>query len=238
MRLLDLVLPTAAENVALDEALLLEAEAGTGGETLRFWELPDPAVVLGAGGVVADDVDDDACRADGVIVLRRASGGGTVLLGPGCLLFTLVLRTDRTPELAAINASYRYILGRTLAALNGLLPGMSQAGVSDMTADGRKWSGNAQQRKRDHILHHGSLLYGFDLSRVGRYLRKPPKQPDYRGNRGHDDFLMNLPATADDLKRRLRVAWGADETTADWPADRVAELVAEKYGRDEWNRRR
>src|SRR5262245_38971942 len=77
MRLVDLTLPGAAENLALDEALLLEAEAGRGGEVLRFWEWPEPAVVLGSAGVVADDVDDPACTADGVPVLRRSSGGGT-----------------------------------------------------------------------------------------------------------------------------------------------------------------
>ncbi|HEV3117610.1 MAG TPA: lipoate--protein ligase family protein, partial [Gemmataceae bacterium] len=84
MYLLDLTLPTIAENLALDEALLLEAEAG-GAEVLRFWEWKRPAVVLGAGSRLADDVDEAACHADGVPILRRSSGGGTVLLGSGCL---------------------------------------------------------------------------------------------------------------------------------------------------------
>jgi lipoate-protein ligase A len=50
MTLLDLMFPTAAENVALDEALLLAAEDGTGGEVLRVWDQPSPAVIVGAGG--------------------------------------------------------------------------------------------------------------------------------------------------------------------------------------------
>src|SRR5258705_289501 len=45
MRFLDLTLPAAAENLALDEALLLEAEAGSAGEILRLWEWPRPAGV-------------------------------------------------------------------------------------------------------------------------------------------------------------------------------------------------
>src|SRR5215470_19204848 len=99
MHYLDLTLATPAENLALDEALLLEAEAGRGGEVLRFWEWPLPAVVLGAGGRLAEDVDEAACRADVVPILRRSSGGGTVLLGNGCLLFSLVLAYDRSPLL-------------------------------------------------------------------------------------------------------------------------------------------
>src|SRR5262245_40400973 len=99
MQSLDVTLPTLAENLALDEALLLEAEAGHGGETLRLWEWPHPAVILGAGCRLADEVDEEACRRDGVPILRRSSGGGTVLLGAGCLLYSLVLAYDRSPEL-------------------------------------------------------------------------------------------------------------------------------------------
>src|SRR5262245_45032152 len=115
--LLDITLPTLAENLALDEALLLEAEAGTSGEVLRYWEWPDPAVVLGAGGNLSAEVDEEVCVRDGVAIQRRASGGGTVLLGSGCLLFSLVLYFERDPSLRDINASYRYILGRTARAL-------------------------------------------------------------------------------------------------------------------------
>ena len=80
--LLEQTLPALDENLALDEAMLLAAEAGDGGEVLRFWEWPSAAVVLGAGGSIEIDVNEPACRADGVALHRRASGGGTVLLGP------------------------------------------------------------------------------------------------------------------------------------------------------------
>jgi lipoate---protein ligase len=238
MRFLDLTLPTPAENLALDETLLLEAEGGRGGEVLRLWEWPRPAVVLGAGGWLAADVDEAACRADGVPVLRRASGGGTVLLGRGCLLFSLVLALDRSPALGDITASYRYILGRVRDALEGLLPDIELAGTSDLAAAGRKFSGNAQQRKRHYLLHHGTLLYEFDLGLVGRYLRLPERQPEYRGGRGHAEFLRNLPALPDELRHRLRAGWDAAEDLPSWPEDRVRALVRDKYQTDGWLRRR
>src|SRR5204863_6707050 len=81
MHFLDLTLPSLAENLALDEALLLEAEEGRGDEVLRVWEWRDYAVVLGAGCRLAEDVNEAACLGDGIPILRRASGGGTVLLG-------------------------------------------------------------------------------------------------------------------------------------------------------------
>jgi lipoate-protein ligase A len=238
MHYFDLTLPASADNLALDEALLLEAEAGRGGEVLRVWEWPQWAVVLGSGGRLADDVDETACCADGVPVLRRSSGGGTVLLGKGCLCYSLVLAYSRSPALREIPFSYVHILEHLRAALDDLLPGIERAGTSDLMAAGRKFSGSAQQRKRSHLLHHGTLLYGLDLAAVSRYLRMPSRQPDYRGQRSHEAFLQNLPATAEDLKSRLRTAWQAHEDMKTWPRETVAQLVAEKYARAEWIRRR
>jgi lipoate-protein ligase A len=235
---LDRTLPALNENLALDEALLLAAEAGEGGEALRFWEWPDPAVVLGAGGSVAIDVNEAACRADGVPVHRRASGGGTVLLGRGCLLFSLVLSYERAAELRDVNASYRWILGRVRDAVRPVVP-LELAGISDLAAGGLKVSGNAQQRKARHLLHHGTLLYAFDLPRVARYLNPPEREPAYRAGRGHGAFVTNVPADAGTLKRLLADAFGAKPgEVAERVLARVPGLIAERYGRPEWVRRR
>jgi lipoate-protein ligase A len=238
MQFLDVTLPTLAENLALDEALLLEAEAGRAAEVLRIWEWPAPAVVLGAGGRLAEDINEEACRQDAVPILRRASGGGTVLLGPGCLLFSLVLSYERSPVLREVLFSYGYILDRVRAALKGLVPGIERAGTSDLAAEGRKFSGNSQQRKRTHLLHHGTLLYRFDIDTIGRYLRLPARQPDYRRNREHAAFLTNLSVAAGALTRRLRQAWEADGGAEEWPREAVERLSREKYTSAEWIGRR
>jgi lipoate-protein ligase A len=238
LRFLRRILPTPEENLALDEALLLEAEDGAGPEMLRLWEWPHQAVILGAACRLVDDVAEAACARDGVPILRRASGGGTVLLGPGCLLFSLVLAYDRDPALTQIHSSYDFILGRIAAAFADVMAGPGLAGTSDLASNGHKFSGNAQQRKRTHLLHHGSLLYDFDLGRVGQYLRPPGRQPDYRGARPHEDFLMNIALDREEIERRLRQAWNANEELTTVPAERIRQLVASKYARPEWVRRR
>lgn len=232
----DRTLTSLAENLALDEALLLDAEHG-GPEVLRVWQWAAPAVVLGAGGRIADDVHEERCRADGVPLARRASGGGTVLLGPGCLLYTIVLRYDRDPALTQIVPSYGYVLGRIVTGLAAAAPHLHLRGSSDIAELERKVSGNAQQRKRTHMLQHGTLLYDFDIARVADYLKVPPRQPQYRRQRSHRDFLTNLPVNSETIKRSLRAAWSADTELTRLPADLVAKLVAEKYGRDDWLRR-
>ena len=233
----DLTLPTLEENLALDEALLLQAEDG-GPEVLRCWEWPTPAVVLGAAGRIRDEVNIEQCQEDGIPIHRRASGGGTVLLNRGCLLFSLILRFDRDPSLQHIPSSYKFILGKLVDALAAAADGVAFQGQSDLTLNDRKFSGNSQQRKRHNVLHHGTLLYAFDAGGLGRYLRSPPRQPEYRGGRSHEAFLVNLPMGVGELRRMLRGVWEAEDEMPDWPGDVVMALVAEKYGTREWVERR
>ncbi len=238
MQWLNLSLPTPEENLALDEALFVAAEENNGCEILRVWENPAPFVVLGYFCRLADDADEDACRADGVPILRRVTGGGTVLQGPGCLNFAVVLDMRATPALRDISRSHRIILDRIAGALAPRCGPVEFHPPNDLAIAGRKFSGNAQRRRRDWLLHHGTLLYDFPLASVTRCLREPQRQPDYRASRLHDAFLMNLPVDRAWLVDRLREAWHADSEAAEWPRAQTAELVASRYSNPEWIRRR
>lgn len=195
-RLLDLTLPFPAENLALDEILLEELDERGGAPILRFWESDCPFVVLGRASRVADDVDLAACKQDGLPILRRSSGGGTVLQGPGCLSYSLVLRLDWHPDLASIRTTYRFVLERIAAALRRWETTTSFRGISDLAIGDRKISGNAQRRTRNALLFHGTILHGMRADFVARYLKHPSRQPDYRSDRPHTTFLRTLIAMA------------------------------------------
>jgi lipoate---protein ligase len=236
MRFLDLTLPSAAENLALDEALLDEAEtAGRPLETLRFWESDRPVVVVGRSSSLALEVNQQVCRELQVPVLRRVSGGAAVLAGPGCLMYALVLSYRLRPALRAVSEAHRSVLGTIAHAIGPLAPGVRCRGTSDLCLGECKVSGNSARAKREHLLYHGTLLYDFPLELVGRCLLMPPRRPAYRGARPHEDFVMNLPADAIAIRRALQAAWEANEPCAEWPREQTARLVAEKYGRPEWN---
>lgn len=245
---LDLSLASIFENLALDEALLLAAEAGAGGEVLRVWEQPNLAAVLGASGALRQDVDVAACGADAIAIARRATGGGTVLLGPGCLCFSLVLDMEKRRELRGVNGSYRRIMEAAAKAISAALVPCRQspaaptaevrlAGSSDLALSERKCSGNAQKRLRRFLLHHGTLLCDFDLSLLGRYLKHPKKQPDYRRDRPHEAFVANLPCTAAALKESLRTIWGAGDPLTHPPLDEATRLALQRYRKAEWTER-
>jgi lipoate-protein ligase A len=193
--------PRAEDNLALDSAWFQSVEAGAGADALHLWESPVPVVVLGRSNTLLE-VKSEACAADGVAVLRRETGGGAVLLGPGCICFSLLLSFDRHPPLRDVRLSYSRILGCVIDAL--AVPGLAIRGLSDLALGERKVSGNAQRRGARALLHHGTLLHAFDARLVGKYLLEPGRQPDYRSARHHADFLGNLPLSAAETGARLQ----------------------------------
>jgi len=197
--------PGDNDSVAYDAALFERLEGTGTGETLRFWESPYAAVIVGHSTVVERDVHEDACASDGVPIVRRTSGGGTVVVGPGCLNYALALSLDRRPELRDVTRSYRIILEPIVRGLD--VRGLRVCGVGDLVLNGRKVSGSAQRRGRRALLHHGTLLYDFDLSLIARYLKEPARQPAYRAGRPHLTFVTNAPLANEAIKARIAWAW-------------------------------
>lgn len=236
MQSLDLTLPSPAENLALDEALLDEAEAAlVPNETLRLWEPREPLVVVGRSSRVDTEVHVDVCRELNIPILRRPSGGAAVVAGPGCLMYALVLSYQLRPHLRVLSAAHREILGTIVAALAPLAPGVRCCGTSDLALGELKFSGNSARSRRQHLLYHGTLLYDFPLALVDRCLAMPPRMPAYRESRPHEHFVTNLPLTAAAIRQALLTAWHVRQRREHWPEQRVARLVAEKYNRLEWN---
>ena len=191
-----------AAALAGDQALFDDVEAGRADGLYRTWQTMRPMVVAGRHRPLVDDVVVEACRADRVPIVRRASGGGTVVIGAGCLNYAVVLPLVSRPELLDVARSFAVILDAIVDAL--AVPGLERRGT-DVSLLGRKVSGNAQRRGRRALLHHGTLLFDFDASLATRYLREPSRQPAYRVRRRHEDFLTNIPLPLHVLQSRLEV---------------------------------
>jgi lipoate-protein ligase A len=240
MRYLDWTYPQIAENLALDEALLQEAEDEGTGPVLRVWEFPSFAVVLGASGKLREDVHVDSCETDGVVVARRSSGGGTVVIGPGALNMTVVLPIEGDASFKAVDTAQAYVLGRTASALRELEFAVDVKGSGDLTLGPQKFAGSAQRRLRKFFLVHASILYRFPLAHLARYTTNPRRQPAYREGRAHGDFVINLDQPRDQILEAVRSAWlppGRPSEHAVIPESRVRELVAAKFGDPAWTER-
>jgi lipoate-protein ligase A len=236
MQLLDYTFSSPEGNLACDEALLDLLENGHDHELLRFWEPQQYFVVLGSSKRVRDEVNLEACKADNIHILRRHSGGGTVLQGPGCLNYSLILQIDSESPTRNITDTTNFIMQRHAEVLSGLLgENVEMKGSSDLTIGGRKFSGNAQRRKLKALLFHGTFLLDFNLELIETYLKMPPKQPEYRQQRSHMEFVRNILLDSSTIKVRLREIWNADELLEALPVSRIEELVKAKYSSSHWN---
>lgn len=191
-------------------------------------------VVVGRSSRVELEVRLETCRELNIPVLRRVSGGATVLAGPGCLMYALVLDYRLRPDLRAVDNAHRWVLGKLATALKPFAPELNCRGTSDLAIGSLKVSGNSARCRREHILYHGTLLYDFPLPLIERCLKQPPRMPDYREGRPHERFIANLPVDAATLRRLLVETFDAREPRETWPEEGVARLASEKYGRAEW----
>jgi lipoate-protein ligase A len=140
------------ELLACDEALLDERESSGGEDALLFWESSTHFVVLGYTDRAATEVNLAECARLDVPVLRRCSGGGTVLQGPGCLNYSLVLRIPPRGPLSNLSDTNRFVMETMRDALHPIAQSRIEVqGTSDLAIDGRKFSGNAQRRRRDYL---------------------------------------------------------------------------------------
>jgi len=233
MRWLETELAGLAENLALDEALLEGVQAT--GDLFRTWEVPRPAVVLGRASRRVEEVQEEFCRSEGIPVVRRCSGGASVVLMRGCLLYSVVLSLEEHPELRVIERAHAFVLERIREAIVRLGRPVELAGTSDLVLDGRKFSGNSLRCRKDGVLYHGTLLLEASVEMIGRCLKMPPRQPDYREQRAHEEFLTNLRLPAGELAAALRQVWQCEERLVDWPRAEVERLVDERYGLESWN---
>ncbi len=236
MQLHDHTAVTPEQNLALDEALLLSSDS----DHLRFWEPAKHFVVLGRSSRCDEEVAVEACNARGVPVLRRVSGGATIVTGPGCLMYAVVLDLGERPELMDLTRAHRYVLGKMVESITALELTTTMAGTSDMALlrDNalRKFSGNSVRRIRSRLLYHGTLLYDFDLPLIDRLLRTAPRQPEYRTRRDHLEFVTNLPATRHELVEAIAATWRATPAGIDPSTiQQAGALVADKYSLRSWN---
>jgi lipoate---protein ligase len=240
MQFLDLTMPTLAENLALDEALLVAADtAGAqSSELLRVWEPNKVAVIVGRSSRVTNEVFEAQLATLDADLFRRPSGGAAVVIGPGCLLYSLLIDLERRPGLRMLDQLHRYVMDGMLNAIRQLSPEVEYDGTCDLVLAGRKLSGNSVKIGRSWALYHGTFLIDMPLVLIDQLLRHPPREPDYRRGRCHSEFVTNLSLDPAQLVAALRNSWHAEAETLEAPVEIARQLASSRYLRPEWTYQR
>ncbi|MEO9596124.1 lipoate--protein ligase family protein [Rhodopirellula bahusiensis] len=240
----------ARRQLARDEAMLQWADQVVGEdestaidtESLRMWQFDQPTVVLGRSSKINDEVNRPWCQERRIEVLRRCTGGASVVGGPGCWMYSVVLRLLDETSIRKIDVAHDYVMQRVLAAVQTQLPTAERKGICDLTFENRKFSGNSLRVARHHLLYHGTILIGSDLDLIESCLDFAPRQPEYRQRRSHREFVGNIDVDASQLESDLAEQFGvssAPDSLVVRSIEEVADgLLRTRYGTTEWHVRR
>ncbi len=189
-RVVDTGLRPAAENMALDRALLEARQAGESPNTLRFLQF-EPAALVGYHQDVARELHLEYCAAQGIAVQRRITGGGAIYFDPAQLGWELFL--DRhglgTADMAAIAAR---ICNAAAAGLRTLGVAARFRPRNDIEVDGRKISGTGGVFDGEALMYQGTLLIDFDVEKMLRVLRIPAEKLTRRAIASARERVVNL----------------------------------------------
>ncbi len=175
-RLLDTGARSAAENMALDEALLELKAEGKISHTLRFLQFSNPAVLVGHHQSVEEEVRLDYCRTQGIEINRRLTGGGALYWGKKELGWEIYIsKTDpRIPS--RIEDLYRRMGEASALGLRHLGVRAHFRPKNDIEIQGRKISGTGGTELSGAILFQGTVLVDFDVDEMLRALRIPTEK--------------------------------------------------------------
>lgn len=217
-----------ATNMAVDQAILDAVVEGASPPTLRFYAWSPPCLSLGRGQCLSD-ADLETCRATGTDIVRRPTGGRSILHTDELTYSVTLLQTDPRAE-GGVVEGYRRLSEGLLAGLHSLgvpaaqavglrKPGADETAICfetpadyEITVAGRKLVGSAQWRARGGVLQHGALPLCGDLARIVDYLA-----------------LSDVEREAQRRHVRLYATTLEEATGRILPFDRVAQSLAEGF---------
>lgn len=232
MRYIEIPDGSPAFHLACEEVIF---DTERKGDILLLWK-NSPVIVCGAHQNIYQETSVFRAQRQGIAILRRVSGGGTVYHDEGNLNYSIIMDEEKFK-------TYDDLLRGILAAMNSAGIPAEKGRICDINVGGVKVSGSAQRIARGRILQHGTLLYDADLSvlrrvsgRKGRHYvsRATLSNPAEVGNirelwngGGIENFQGALLAHFPDLEKRTAMT---DEQIAE-----ARRLEREKYGDWKWN---
>ena len=185
------------ENLSIEEALVNACKEGGSmreevlKKPIMYLWINQPSVIIGRNQNIWRECRLDEMKADGVLPVRRDTGGGAVFHDFGNLLFSFVM-----PSSVSLDYSY----GVCIDALKTLGIESERQGRNDIIANGRKFSGSAYMNTGDISLHHGTMLIKSDLGRLARYLVPSKAKLQAKGVTSVQARVINLCEMRNDVE--------------------------------------
>jgi lipoate-protein ligase A len=231
-------------HLALDQVLAEEVGDGRRAPTLRIWEWASPAVVIGSFQSVRNEVDAENATRYGFPVVRRISGGGAMFIEPaGAVTYSIYAPVDLVQGMSFAD-SYAFFDEWAVQALQSLGIDASYVPLNDIASPTGKIGGAAQKRLGNGgVLHHVTMAYDMDGDRMAEVLRIGREKLSDKGtksaNKRVDPLRSQTGMTRAQIIERMIETFRSqhgltDGALTEWELSRATELVATKFGTDEW----
>ncbi|GLT43565.1 hypothetical protein SLA2020_175040 [Shorea laevis] len=150
----------------------------------------NPTIVMGVSGKPAELLEIESVLRDQVPVIRRFTGGGTVIVDQSTVFVTFICGKDAIPGLQLYPRS---IMSWSSLLYNKVFRGTGDFHLreNDYVFGSQKFGGNAQSITKNRWIHHTSFLWDYEVSNMA-YLKNPKRAPEYRLARDHLDFICRL----------------------------------------------
>lgn len=177
-RFLPIEVKTGFWNMALDQAILELAIEKKSPNTLRFYKWKPSTASIGRNQSLSNEVDSQFVRSKGFNIVRRITGGGAVFHDEFReITYSIVCPIKFLENLGAIKVLEQFeIITQGIAMglkILGLQPEKDVIHCPAILLEGKKFSGNAQVRKKGYILQHGTILLDIDPELMYSVLKAP-----------------------------------------------------------------
>lgn len=156
----------------------------------HFWTPDRFCIVLGRSDSPDTALEVENVLNDGISVLKRPSGGHTVVLSGKMVVFSIKADFKKAGNPKRF---FRLVNMRLIEAfIERGVTNIHSRGISDLSIEDRKILGSSMYLKNNSIFYHAVLNINEEVSSISKYLKHPTSEPDYRKGRPHEDFVTSL----------------------------------------------
>jgi len=211
-------------------------------KVFMIWQT-NKCAMLGSYQIAETEIDLKYAKSEGIAIVRRSSGGGTIYTDPGAFLFTVI--QPKSDESYPLDIAKSEVAAPVVDALRNMGIPAKLEGRNDILVDGKKVSGLAQYTRHGRICTHGSLLYETDLETLVRVLRVDDDKIRSKALRSIRSRVTNIKEHMDrdcsrgqfreQLKRNLFSGQKVRELTlTEFDLTQIDSIYREKYGDPSW----
>jgi len=206
-------------------------------DVIMLWRNAE-AVIVGVHQNTAEEVNGEFLKQNNIPVVRRLSGGGAVFHDLGNLNFTIIKKMSDDAEL-----DFRVSTRPIVDALTAFGVRAIAGGRNDITVDGKKVSGNARYLRGGRLMHHGTILFDTDFSRMAEAIRPPEDKYLSKGIKSSRARVANLREYLPQMTMREFMASMREHVIGEMPVYHLSEydlanaekIRASRYGTRAWN---